>query len=355
MGGWNVGGESLHSSYKSDMSQPEITEAPLEFFVPKRFAGLRMLQFLKLRLPGLGRNTAAKLMAAGKVTIDSETIRKDQILDAGMRVTVLMRQSHSDPAAVDLSLEIIHEDDQLIVLNKPAGEVVTRGRQDESCKLLDAVAHYLESGPDDEIRPRVVHRLDRDTSGVLLIAKTVECKRWLTNQFEEHKVEKKYLAVVHGEIYEDEGKIDLKIKPISKRSNIMKASRSAGRDCLTEFKVAERFFGYTLLEVFPKTGRTHQIRVHMKASGHPLAVDPTYGGHEDLRLSNLKRGYRTTKGRTESPIMDRLSLHAQSIRFVPREGAEPVTYEIDSPDDFNHLLHCLRKYRKKSKPRNDDW
>lgn len=337
------------------MSHPEITEVPKEFFVPKRFAGLRLLQFIKLRLPGLGKNTAAKLMAAGKVTIDLETIRKDQILDSGMRVTVLMRQSPSDPAAVDLKLDIIHEDDQLLVLNKPAGEVVTRARQDVSCKLLDTLANYLGSGPDDEIRPRVVHRLDRDTSGVLLIAKTVECKRWLTTQFEEHKVEKKYLAVVHGEIYEDEGKIDLKIRPVSKRSSVMRASRSAGRDCLTEFKVAERFFGYTLLEVFPKTGRTHQIRVHMKASGHPLAVDPTYGGHEELKLSTLKRGYRGTKGRAESPIMDRLSLHAQSISFASCEGAEPVRYEVDPPDDFNHLLRCLRKYRKKSKSSIEDW
>ena len=327
----------------------------MEFAVPKRFAGLRLSQFLKRRLPRLGKNTAAKLIASGKVTIGNETIRQDQILDAGMWVSVLMRQSHSDPTAVDLPLEILHEDEQLIVLNKPAGEVVTRGRQDDSCKLLETLAHHLGSEQDDEIRPRVVHRLDRDTSGVLLIAKTTDCKRWLTTQFEEGKVEKKYLAVVQGEIYEDEGSVDLKIKPVSKRSTTMKASRNVGRDSLTEYKVAERFFGYTLLEVFPKTGRTHQIRVHMNAAGHPLAVDPTYGGHEELKLSNLKRGYRSSKGRTESPIMDRLTLHAQAIRFIPREGSEPASYEIDPPDDFNHPLRCLRKYRKKSRAGVDDW
>lgn len=324
-------------------------EGPVELSVPPRFAGLRLTRFLESRFPRLGRTSAFKLIRLGKVQVNGQPVEEDRALEAGEWVTVVLRESKTDPLGISIPLEILHEDRNVLVINKPAGEVVVHERGERRCRLLVALAdHFRESGP-EEAEPRVVHRLDRDTSGALIIAKNRETQKWITQQFMENLVEKRYLALVEGEIYEDTGSVDLKIRPASRRSTRMRTSKTVGRDALTEYRVIERFRGHTLLEARPRTGRTHQIRVHLRAIGHPLAIDTMYGTSQELYLSNLKRNYRRPKNRPEPPIMDRLTLHATSIRFQTAPGEEPMEIEAPLPDDFSHLLRCMRKHRKTSR------
>jgi 23S rRNA-/tRNA-specific pseudouridylate synthase len=181
---------------------------------------------------------------------------------------------------------------------------------------------------------------------VLIVAKSLDAQKWLTLQFMENQVEKHYLALVEGEVQEETGNVDLRIKPASRRSTRMKATETAGRESWTEYRAVERFRGYTLLDVRPKTGRTHQVRVHLSAIGHPLAIDDMYGRKTELYLSDLKRNYHPPKDRPEPPIMDRLTLHADSVRFRPGPDAEHLQIDAPLPKDFGHLLRCLRKYRR---------
>jgi len=324
-------------------------EGPVELSVPPRFAGLRLTRFLERHFPRLGRTTAFKLIRLGKVQVNGQPVEEDRALEAGEWITVVLRESKTDPLGISIPLEILHEDPNLLVINKPAGEGVVHERGERRCRLLTAVAeHFRESGADDA-EPRVVHRLDRDTSGVLIIAKNRETQKWITQQFMENSVEKRYLALVEGEIYEDTGSVDLKIRPASRRSTRMRTSETVGRDALTDYRIIELFRGYTLLEALPRTGRTHQIRVHLSAIGHPLAIDTMYGTSQEMYLSDLKRNYRRPKDRPEPPIMDRLTLHAESIRFRPTPDEEPTQIEAPVPDDLSHLLRCLRRHRKASR------
>ena len=329
-------------------------EVTLELGVTPRFDGLRLAHFVSRRLPNVPKKTAFRLIRAGKVCINGQQMEEDQVVKNGTWVTVTLRPGQSDPMEIPLRLEILHETPEFIVLNKPAGEVVVAERSQSSCALLYSLAQHFRLTSGEEIRPRVVHRLDRDTSGVLVIAKTLDCQRWLSGQFQEQKIKKTYLALVAGEVLGDTGSIDYKIRPASRRSTRMKASTKIGRDSLTHFTVIERFRGFTLLEVKPETGRTHQIRVHLSTIGHPLAVDPMYGVESELMLSSLKRKYRPAKGRPESPLIDRLTLHAASIEFQAEPEAGSLKFETEEPKDFVHLLRALRKYRKVSQPREEE-
>ena len=338
------------------MPGPEETaETPIDLTVPTRFSGLRLSRFLISHFPRLGPTSAQRLIRSGKVEVNGETVWQDAALHTNARVTVHLRESKTDPLGVNIELTVLHEDPQLIVINKPVGEVVVPARNEKRCRLLEALVSHLGEDKESEIGPRVVHRLDRDTTGALVFAKTLEAQRWLSSQFSDNLILKKYLAVVEGTVYEEEGSIDLKIRPAKRRSTEMKTSETVGRDALTEYRVAERFRGYTLLEVYPKTGRTHQVRVHLSAIGHPLAIDPMYGTVSEISLSQMKRNYRPSKTRPEAPVIDRLTLHAQSLKFHPSSESEPLEIEAPLPVDFERFLRCLRKYRKASRSGAEGW
>ncbi|MBI2190579.1 MAG: RluA family pseudouridine synthase [Planctomycetes bacterium] len=329
------------------MSQAKVPEeTSFDFAVPGHLDHLRLPQVLAQQFPQLSPNTIFRLIGAGKVWVNQELAQADLVVRRGMQVTILLREGKREPAEARPDVKVLYENAALILIDKPAGMVVVPERHQRSCPLMESLGRRFEEAGEAQARPRIVHRLDRDTSGVLLVAKTLESQRWLTSQFMDQVVEKRYLAVVEGEVAEETGSIDLCIGPVGHRSTEMRASPLSGRKSRTDFRVSERFRGYTLLEVLPRTGRTHQVRVHLAAIGHALAVDPLYGPRSEIFLSSLKRGYRASGEASERPVIDRTTLHAASIGFRPDESSEPMRIEAPPPRDFQYLLRVLRKYRQ---------
>lgn len=235
-------------------------------------------------------------------------------------------------------LTILYADDALVVVDKPAGVLSAPGRGKEP-----AVADLLRENPDFGPRApfRIVHRLDRDASGVLLLARTLTAQRSLVAQFAQREVQKMYLALVNGFVTDD-GSVDLNIA-LDRRRQRMKASRGRGQTALTHYAIRERVVGNTLLECRPVTGRTHQIRVHMAAIGHPLSVDPVYGGAERLMLSDYKRDYRPSRRHPERPLIARLTLHATELKFTHPDTGVPMTLAAPEPKDLRATLSQLRR------------
>jgi 23S rRNA pseudouridine1911/1915/1917 synthase len=253
-----------------------------------------------------------------------------------------------------LDLNILYEDDDLLVINKPAGLLVIPDRWDASkptvVKLARTYLHTQAAAKGTILAepPRVwvVHRLDRDTSGVLILAKTDRTHAALSEQFEHGKVLKTYLALVSGQGIRAEGVIRLPIGPHPQRPGMMAIQHRHGKTALTRYTAIERFRGYTLLDVHPHTGRSHQIRVHVQAIGHPLAIDPLYGSGEPLFLSALKPSYRPKVGAEEHPLMTRLTLHAQALELMHPTRGEIHTWMAPLPKDFSAVLRNLRRYRR---------
>jgi RluA family pseudouridine synthase len=251
-------------------------------------------------------------------------------------------------------LHVLHDDADVIAVEKPAGLAVIPGRG-ESEDLLHRLAEQIglpASGSADP-RLRIVHRLDKDTSGVMLLAKHIGAQRALSEQFQNNLIRKEYLALVVGRPQSSEGEIDAPLAPHPNSSRHMAVSKH-GRPARTGWRVEERFRHFALLRVFPKTGKTHQIRVHLAHIGLPLAIDPLYnpprGGEAGallpptgIFLSHFKRDYRPTRGQDERPLIDRLTLHAEKLTFTHPNGTT-MTIECPPPKDFRALLAQLRRH-----------
>ncbi|MDB5321639.1 MAG: RluA family pseudouridine synthase [Phycisphaerales bacterium] len=249
------------------------------------------------------------------------------------------------------SLEILWQTDRLIAVLKPAGLATIPGRA-ETDSVLEQVARLTglpHTGKDDP-RIRVVHRLDKDTSGVMLFAKDKDAQRHLSHQFQNNTVEKEYLAITFGHPPAQSGEVDgpLCVNPGSKTRMMISQS---GRPARTLWQVEETFGEYSLVRCFPKTGKTHQIRVHLLSIGLPLAVDILYNPPKapaipGVFLSQFKRGYRWTRGERERPLIDRLTLHAEKLRFQNVTG-ETVELIAPLPKDFRATLNQLRNHGKR--------
>ncbi len=278
-------------------------------------AGKRLDVFLQEQLPEYSRSRLQDWIKAGRVRVNGAGERPSSRLRGGEAVEV-------EPAALaplkayaeDLPLEILYQDAEVIAVNKPAGMVVHAGAGRHSGTLVNALLHHfgsLAKGGGEE-RPGIVHRLDRFTSGVLLVARTDAAHRSLAAQFAGRTVEKVYLALVHGRVKGEQGRIE---KPISRdpaRRLRMTARRGEGRSAITEYRVLERFAGFTYLEVRIRTGRTHQIRAHFASIGHPVVGDRLYGA--PAQTAGL-------------PPLDRTFLHAHRVRFAHPATGAPVTVE----------------------------
>lgn len=238
--------------------------------------------------------------------------------------------------------DILFNDADIVAVQKPGGLAAIAGRA-EPTNLLEGVARQLGlpySGTADP-RLRVVHRLDKDTTGVMLFAKHVGAQRHLSHQFQNNTVEKEYLALISGSIINDKGEIDAPILPHPTDKLRMAVDRH-GRRAVTAWKVEQRMRRFTLVRAFPKTGKTHQIRVHFAHIGHPLAIDPLYGPDQPIMLSEHKRGYRPPSGgEEERPLIARLTLHAHRITF-DHPTAGRMTIEATPPKDFRAALRQLK-------------
>ena len=249
-------------------------------------------------------------------------------------------------------LDILAETPDWVAVMKPAGLATIPGRA-ETDSVLERLGRQLglpSSGTADP-RVRVVHRLDKDTSGVLLFAKHVAAQRHLSHQFQNNAIQKEYLALVRGRPEQEAGEIDAPLARHAASKERMAIVKHGGRPARTDWRVEEPFRDVALLRVFPKTGKTHQIRVHLMSVGLPLAIDPLYnaprgGPSPGLLLSSFKRGYRPTGGEPERPLIERLTLHAEKLVFEdPARGIVELLAPL--PKDVRAALNMLRKYGRR--------
>lgn len=248
-------------------------------------------------------------------------------------------------------LTILSQTDDWVAVMKPAGLATIPGRGEDD-SVLEQLARQLGLPSKGSLDPRirVVHRLDKDTSGVLLFATNAAAQRHVSHQFQNNTVSKEYLALVAGRPAEAAGEIDARLARHPASPQRMAVARHGGRPARTAWRVEEAFRDFTLLRVFPKTGKTHQIRVHLQSIDLPLAIDPLYHTPRDggrptnaLLLSAFKRAYRPAAGEPERPLIERLTLHAEKLRFAAPAGGE-VEVTAPLPKDFRAALNMLRKY-----------
>jgi len=231
---------------------------------------------------------------------------------------------------------VIYQDDAILVLNKIPGiySIPPRPGSTLNHNLLDIFKAY-----NDELYP--VHRLDKDTSGVIVYAKTKESHKHINQQFEDRKVIKTYYSLVKGQLQNEEGVID---QPLLMEASGKSSVSPQGKKSVSAYKLIEKFKSYSWVEVKPQTGRTHQIRAHFKFIGHPLAVDPLYSKKKGLFLSEIKRKYRISKDEKEQALLRRLSLHAAELSFIHPSTNVSVTYTSPLPKDLRAILNQLRKW-----------
>jgi 23S rRNA pseudouridine955/2504/2580 synthase/23S rRNA pseudouridine1911/1915/1917 synthase len=246
-------------------------------------------------------------------------------------------------------LDILFEDADFVAVNKPARLATIPGRA-ETDSVLEMIGRQISlpsSGSVDQ-RIRVVHRLDKETSGVLLFAKNAAAQRFVSDQFQNNTTEKEYLALVGGRPGESSGRIEENLAPHPSNNLRMAVVTHGGRPAITEWKIEGAYREYTLLRVFPKTGKTHQIRVHLKHIGLPLAIDPLYNGlppgqRSGIYLSRFKKDYRPNAGQVERPLIDRLTLHAEVLRFIHPNGSK-IEIKAPAPKDFRATINMLGRH-----------
>ncbi len=236
------------------------------------------------------------------------------------------------------NIDIIFEDPHFLIVNKPAGLLTIPDRGGNKDNLLALLQRHYE-------KVMVVHRIDRDTSGIICFARTEAAHKNLSVQFEQHSTDKFYLALIDGVLHHDEGEID---KPIAEHPAISGKMTVGfnGKPALTFYRVLERFKRFSLAEIQIKTGRTHQIRVHFQSIGYPLAVDPLYGRREGLLLSEIKnKGFKLGKFTDEErPLLSRVSLHAYRLRLDHPVTGERLEFKAEAPKDLEAVLNQLRKW-----------
>ncbi len=235
-------------------------------------------------------------------------------------------------------ITVLHEDEDIIVVNKPPRLLTVPDRYAPEKPNL---YHWLQKRQDDKVF--IVHRLDKETSGIIVFAKNETAHRHLSIQFEKRQTDKSYLTLVDGQMYKEEGVIE---KPIAlhKNGKRMLVTRS-GKPSVTEYKVLESFKRFTLVEAMIKTGRLHQIRIHFESIGYPLAIDAIYGKREGLYLSEVKgKRYNLGKYEEEKYLMDRVILHAWKLGITHPRTEEQVEFEAELPKDFSAVLKQLRKW-----------
>jgi len=285
--------------------------------------GVRLDRYVAERCPQLTRTQAQKLVADGYITVNDRGAKAGAKLHVGDRVNITLPPPPPSPLSPEaIPLNIIYEDNDLLVVDKPAGLPIHPAPGHYSHTLVNAMLAYLPHLPesDDSLRPGIVHRLDKDVSGVMVVAKNSVAQVSLINQFKSHTVVKAYLALVKGHLTPDEGVIEAPIGRDPRHRKRM-AVVAEGKEARTQYSVIKHVGDYTLVEVRPETGRTHQIRVHLSAIGYPVVGDSVYG--------------------VKSPYLSRPFLHACRLGFLSPSTTEYVEFTSNLPPDLEQALENL--------------
>jgi 23S rRNA pseudouridine1911/1915/1917 synthase len=295
----------------------------------------RLDTYLRGVFPAVSRGAIQRLIEQGHIKVDGKKVKPTHPPRAGEKVEVYWPEARpAEAQPEEMPLEILFEDKDLLVLNKAAGLVVHPAAGNEEHTLVNALLHHCEgelSGIGGVARPGIVHRLDKDTSGCLVVAKNDAAHTALAEQFAGRTLEKVYHAIVCGEVARDEGEIRAAIARHPTHRKRMAVTDGSGREAWTSYRVLERLRGATLMEALLHTGRTHQIRVHFQHIGHPVAGDSTYGGRPNQRLAELT-GYTAP----------RQMLHARKITFMHPRKKKKLSFEAPWPEDFREALEKLK-------------
>lgn len=303
----------------------------------------RLDKYLHGRFRNLSRHFLQAAIRAGGITVNGKPAKPSQQLRHGDVVEMTLPEPPSkNIEPEDIPLDVIYEDSDIIILNKPSDLIVHPARGNKSGTLVNALVHYsdqLSSGL-GEFRPGIVHRLDRDTTGVMIVTKH-ETSQWkIAKQFENRQTQKTYLAIVHGtpELDADRINAPLAVHPQVREKYAVRPE--IGKEAITYYEVLEAFRGFSLLKCEPKTGRTHQIRVHLSHIKHPIVADDMYGGKlvYPWQLADAEQA-------VEEPVINRCALHAFSIEFRHPSTDQMVKFEAPLPPDMQHLLDMLREHR----------
>jgi len=317
----------------------------------------RLDKYLTHRFPDYSRSMIQRLVKDGKVTVNGEVTKNSYLLDAGDKVDLILPKPVSrEIEAQNIPLEVIYEDEHMIVINKQADLVVHPARGFRIGTMVNGLMYHFNelSNCNGDLRPGIVHRLDRNTSGVILVAKHDTAHWRLSHQFEQRLVEKVYMAVVHGTVDLDADVIDLPLgKHTREREKQAVRHGDQGKPASTRYEVVRQYKGYALVKLFPKTGRTHQLRVHMAAIKHPIVSDTMYGG-KMMTLEQLAgeqalpvEGEVGFGLHADDFVIERQVLHAAEISIHHPHSGERMTFKAPLKEDMKRLVDLLAKYRSK--------
>ncbi len=333
--------------------EPEIFGEKFTIHIDQKQNPLRLDKFLQGRLFNTTRSKIQLAIQEGVILINNKQVKSNYKIKPGDVVTGTIPKKR-DPAssvkAEDLPLEIVYEDDDVMVINKKSGMVVHPGISNYSGTLVNALKFYFDNKNlpvmegNDVDRPGIVHRIDKFTTGLLLIAKNEQAMTFLAKQFFDHSIEREYLALVWGGFDESEGKVDVNIGRSLKNRKVMAAfeDEDIGKKAVTHYEVLEDLYYVSLVKCKLETGRTHQIRVHMKYIGHPVFNDDLYGGDKIVKgtvFTKYKQFVQNCFSLTTG-----FTLHAHTLGFVHPRTKEKMTFKVDLPEEFSQVLDKWRKY-----------
>ncbi len=314
---------------------------------------LRIDRFLTDRLSQVSRNKVQNAIRAGSVRVDNYPVKPNYKIKPGNEITLILPKSHAEDyqiLAQDIPLDVVFEDEDVMVINKPAKFAVHPGVGIPSGTVVNAVAWHLKNKPmpvmagNDDTRPGIVHRIDKDTTGLMVIAKNEFAMAHLANQFFYHTIERKYVALVWGEPEADAGTVigNIGRNPNDRKTFMVFPEGDEGKHAVTHWRLLERLYYVSLIECQLETGRTHQIRVHMKYAGHTLFGDKRYGGNQVLKGTIFSKYKQFVDNSLE--MLPRQGLHAKSLGFVHPRTGEKVYFESDLPEDMKTVLERWRVY-----------
>ena len=334
--------------------QQNINDELYERFVYKIDKGqepLRIDKYLMQRIEGATRNKIQQAINAGMVMVNKSAVKQNYKVKGLDEIIVYSDMSPEETEVVPekIDLNIFYEDEDVMVINKPAGLVVHPGSGNYSGTLLNGVAWYIQQKDpsiNEAILPRygLVHRIDKNTSGLLLMAKNSKAMTHLARQFYDHSVKRRYIALVWGDLKDKEGTIVAHVGRNLRFRKLFEAYPEGdhGKEAITHYRVLERFNYVTLVECVLETGRTHQIRVHMKYIGHPLFNDDTYGGDKIVKGTVFAK-YRQFVDNC-FVICPRQALHAKTLGFIHPATKKEMHFESELPDDMNQVIEKWRSY-----------
>lgn len=347
-------------AFKNKGEYPELIEQIYEFKVTKGQKAVRLDSFLTSQIYGATRNKIQVAIAEKRVTVNGKLAKASKKISSGDDIFCkVIKYPPIELVPEDIPIEIIYEDDHLLVVNKPFGMCTHPGVGNRTGTLVNAVLWHLghrekidveledeEESEEitylsDKVRPGIVHRIDKDTSGLLVISKTDEAMQKLQAQFVDRSISREYHCIVWGKVKESEGMIEGDIGRSLRDRKKFAVLKKGGKPAITDYWTIDNYPIATYLKVKLRTGRTHQIRVHFSHNGHPLVGDQTYGGNELLfgQGSRLKRdaGLKILK------IANRQMLHARKLKFIHPESGEEVSFESELPPDFLMVKEVLEK------------